>query len=223
MLSVLAQCSIDNAKRKFDIDLNEEIARIKKDSNVDKNKKPSFWFDIKKKDKFSKKMTAKDKLKKKEANLNENLKCPMNYLGTVKFKNYRSNESELDMDYFFVKYDLELNRRKSKKVEEIIEKYSFDLYRSKFDNDDDDKESYFLLREDFDEMIEDIKRIYMSDSYLGLMSWLIDRAFGITTQVKNNNVDNAKIIKNKSILLSTLYEINKDNLLKCFSKNTQKS
>ena len=61
----------------------------------------------------------------------------------------------------------------------------------------------------------------MSDSYLGLMSWLIDRAFGITTQVKNNNVDNAKIIKNKSILLSTLYEINKDNLLKCFSKNTQ--
>lgn len=223
MLSVLAQCSIDNAKRKFDIDLNEEIARIKKDSNVDENKKPLFWFDIKKKDKFSKKMTAKDKLKKKEANLNENLKCPMNYLGTVKFKNYRSNESELDMDYFFVKYDLELNRRKSKKVEEIIEKYSFDLYHSKFDNDDDDKESYFLLREDFDEMIEDIKRIYMSDSYLGLMSWLIDRAFGITTQVKNNNVDNAKIIKNKSILLSTLYEINKDNLLKCFSKNTQES
>lgn len=220
ILSVLAQCAIDNAKRRFDIDLNKEIKRIQEDSNESENKHPSFWFDIKRKDKFSKRMTAKDKQKKKEAMLNENLKCPMNYLGSVEFENYRSSEAELDMGYFFVKYDLELNRRKSKKVEEIIEKYSLNLYHTKFDSDDD--EPYLLLREDFDDMIEDIKRVYISDSYLGLMSWLIDRAFCITPAIKRNCENkNSKINKNKSLLLTTLYNVNKENLLKCFSKNSK--
>ena len=31
------QCAIDNAKRTFDIDLNEEIDRIKKDMNIEEN------------------------------------------------------------------------------------------------------------------------------------------------------------------------------------------
>lgn len=220
ILSVLAQVAIDNAKRRFDIDLNEEIERIKKNSDVEINKYPSFWFDIKRKDKFSKKMTAKEKEKRKELLLNENLECPMNYLGKVEFKDYRSPLSELGMENFFVKYDLELNRRKSKKVEEIIEKYSLDLYNANVSQEEDD---YLLLREDFDEMIEDIKNVYISSTYLGLMSWLIDRAFCITPAAKQN-VDNknSNISKNKSLLLNVLYHINKENLLLCFSKNVKK-
>ena len=221
ILSVLAQVAIDNAKRRFDVDLNAEIDRIKKDSNVDVNKYPTFWFDIKRKDKFSKKMKAKDKEEKKNKMHNPELKCPMNYLGNVKFKDYRSSQSELDMDTFFVKYELELNRRKSKRVEEIIEKYSLDLYNANISSKDDD--TYLLLREDFDEMIEDIKSVYISNTYLGLMSWLIDRAFCITPAMKRN-IDNksSNISKNKAILLTTLYNINKDNLLMCFSKNVKK-
>ena len=223
ILSVLAQVAIDNAKRRFDIDLNNEIKRIEKDSNVSDNKHPAFWFDIKKKDKFSKKMTAKEKEKKKKNRMNAELRCPMNYLGEVEFKDSRSSESELDMDHFFVKYELELNRRKSKKVEEIIEKYSLELYNARVE-EDDDGDDYFVLREDFDQMIDDIKSVYMSSSYLGLMSWLIDRAFCITPAVKQNyDVVNSRIHKNKSLLLSTLYNINKDNLLKCFSKNIKEN
>lgn len=214
------QVAIDNAKRRFDVDLNAEIDRIKKDSNVDENKYPAFWFDIKRKDKFSKKMTAKDKAKKKDAMLNEELNCPMNYLGDVEFKDFRSPHSELGMEHFFVKYELELNRRKSKRVEEIIEKYSLDLYNAKIESEND--ETYLLLRDDFEQMIEDIKSVYMSNTYLGLMSWLIDRAFCITPAIKQNeDIKNSKIYKNKSLLLTTLYTINKENLLKCFSKNVQ--
>lgn len=221
ILSVLAQVAIDNAKRRFDVDLNAEIDRIKKDSNVDVNKYPTFWFDIKRKDKFSKKMKAKDKEEKKSKMHNPELKCPMNYLGNVKFKDYRSPQSELEMDTFFVKYELELNRRKSKRVEEIIEKYSLDLYNANISSKDDD--TYLLLREDFDEMIEDIKSVYISNTYLGLMSWLIDRAFCITPAMKRNiDNKNSNISKNKAILLTTLYNINKDNLLMCFSKNIKK-
>ena len=221
ILSVLAQVAIDNAKRRFDVDLNAEIERIKQDSNVDENKYPAFWFDIKRKDKFSKKMTAKDKAKKKNTLMNEDLKCPMNYLGCVEFQDYRSPQSELGMENFFVKYELELNRRKSKRVEEIIERYSLDLYNAKIESEND--ETYLLLRDDFDQMIEDIKSVYVSNTYLGLMSWLIDRAFCITSAMKpNQDNKSSKIYKNKSLLLTTLYNINKDNLLKCFSKNISK-
>ena len=222
ILSVLAQVAIDNAKRRFDIDLNAEIERIKQDSNVEENKYPTFWFDIKRKDKFSKKMTAKDKAEKKDAMHNPELKCPMNYLGQVEFQDFRSPHKELGMEHFFVKYDLELNRRKSRKVEEIIEKYSLDLYNSKVASEDDDV--YLLLREDFDQMIADIKSVYISNTYLGLMSWLIDRAFCITPAIKQNqSIMNARTNKNKVVLLSALYNINKENLLMCFSKNVEKA
>ena len=39
---------------------------------------------------------------------------------------------------------------------------------------------------DFEELINDIKSIYISNNYLGLMSWLIDRAFCITPSIKQN-------------------------------------
>lgn len=83
-------------------------------------------------------------------------------------------------------------------------------------NDDD----YILLRNDFDDMINDIIKIKISKNYIGLFAWLIDRAFMITPQVSRNNVKiKSCISKNKSILLKTLYQINSAILLKCFSKN----
>lgn len=77
-----------------------------------------------------------------------------------------------------------------------------------------------LLREDFDELIEDIKQTYVGNNYIGLMSWLIDRAFLITPQVKGKNYKmTSKINQNKALLLKVLYDINPNNILKIFSKN----
>ena len=90
-------------------------------------------------------------------------------------------------------------------------------------NDIDENEEYLLLISDFDELINDIKAIYISKDYLGLMSWLIDRAFKITPSIKSNNSKIiSKINTNKSILIKILYEINHENLLKCFSGNIRK-
>ncbi len=47
ILSVLAQVAIDNSKRRFDIDLGEEIKRIKKDMDISTHKYPRFWSIIK--------------------------------------------------------------------------------------------------------------------------------------------------------------------------------
>jgi hypothetical protein len=203
ILSVIAQVAIDNAKRSYDIDITEEIKRIKKDMDIQENKYPKFWSYIKKDVKRSK--------------INNNLKCPMNYLCSIKFDKFRSEDSTLPMEYFFNKYELETNRRQSKKVEELIEKYSLGLLNSQIEDGDKD---YLLLMSNFDDLIEDIKKVYISQTYIGLMSWLIDRAFLITCNIQSNkDIIGSNTNKNKALLLKTLFTINPKNVLKIFSKN----
>ena len=255
ILSVLAQVAIDNAKRTFDIDLEKEIDRIKLDMNVSKYKYPSFWLNIRKDfnkkcddlrrtlkeindGKFIpdevkyEDMTMEEYISnlkraiEKKNRINPNLKCPMNYLCNLKLTKQRNNSSTLPMSYFFNKYELETNRRQSKKVEELIEKYSLDLYND-FMEDNKEYTDYgycddnsLLLRDDFDNLIEDIKRVYISKTYIGLMSWLIDRAFLITSNSKMGAPhSNRKTNENKALLLKVLYNINSKNILQIFSKN----
>lgn len=212
ILSVLAQVAIDNAKRRFDVDINKEIRRIKDDINVKENGYPMFWSFIN--PNFNKKR------------INKKLKCPMNCLFKIPIKEYKPNDKTLPMDYFFNKFELDKDRRKCKKVEEFIEKYSLDLYKyqKKYENkklDNDIENDYILLRSDFEDMIKNINELYISKSYIGLMSWLIDRAFLIIPQTKGkSNKMDSNINNNKSVLLKTLYTINKKNFLKCFNKNT---
>lgn len=206
ILSVLAQVAIDNAKRRFDINLTEEIKRIKLCMNIRENGYPSFWGVIRK-------GFNKDKI-------NSNLQCPMNYVFDIKPKSYTPSSSTLPMTHFFIKHELTEHTRKCKKVEELIQKYSLKLNIFNTDTFDDSTEDYLLLREDFDELIEDIRSTYISKNYLGLMSWLINRAFCIGAGAKRNqNTIRTTIHKNKSILLKVLYVVNPDALLSCFSKN----
>lgn len=203
ILSVLAQCAIDNAKRRFDIDLNEEISRIKKDMDIKQNGYPLFWTVIRKGFNI--------------ARVNSKLSCPMNYIYNIKLEKFRNSESTLPMSHFFVKYEMDEHHRKSKKVEELIQKYSLDLYNYNTDDDDENSDSYLLLRSDFDKLVEDIRSIYISKNYLGMMSWLIDRAFCISVGAKRNKHSiETSLNKNKSILFKVLYEINKEAFLQCF-------
>lgn len=203
ILSVLAQIAIDSAKRLFDVDVGSEIKRIKKDMDVENNKYPAFW-----------KVIRRDF---KEKNINYNLVCPMNYLYNLKLDQFRSNESTIPIQYFFKKFEIEKNRKTCKKVEEIIEMY-MNKYYSTISSENED--SYFLLKMDFDNMIQDIKKVYVSKNYIGLFSWLIDRAFCVSIAQKQNQYKlKSKIKKRKSILIKALYDINSANLLKCFSEN----
>ena len=65
-----------------------------------------------------------------------------------------------------------------------------------------------------------IKKVYISKNYIGLMSWLIDRAFLITpnSQMGAPHSDR-KTNENKALLLKVLYDINPQNVLQIFSKN----
>ncbi len=198
ILSVLAQVSIDSAKRRYDIDIANEIRRIKRDMNIQEYGYPKFWLNIR--SGFN-----KDKI-------NYDLSCPMNELSNVRFKGVSVRKGVLPISHFLNKYEIKGSRRGSRKVEKIIEKYSLELLASQFSDEDE----YLLLRSDFDEMIEDIKRVHISKQYLSLMSWLVQRAFLLTPQAYNSH---SQTHRNKSILLKTLYEVNPSCLLQVFSKN----
>lgn len=203
ILACIAQICIDNSKRRYDIDLNSEIRRIKLELDIKTHGYPRFWL-------YVNYATPKEKI-------NHSLRCPMNVLFDYKPPKIRSAESTLPMCYFYSYYPLKDDRRKSKKVEGLIEDFGLKLYHNAIDDIDDD----LILRDDFDRMIESIKRIYISKEYLGLFSWLIDRAFHMKANINGGvKKQRAKTEKNKVLLLKTLYTINPTNLLKIFQKTT---
>ena len=217
ILSVLAQVCIDNAKRTFDIDLNTEIKRIKKDMNIEENGFPAFWFILKRKNKFKKKKEEIDTSPQKileNSKCNAELTCPMNYLFDLRLERMPRHEVIPNKE-FFVKYDLDASRRKSKKVEKLIEKYSKELYSYL----SSDENGYEILQIDFEILVEEIKEVYISDNYIGLISWLIDRALMITPQIKSNkDIIKSNLYRNRSVLFKVLYSINPEAFLKIFAK-----
>lgn len=262
ILSVLAQISIDSAKRAFDIDLIKEIERLKNLLNIKENGKAEFWKKIKKKGKFKKvnnkkkeELTNKDIIEIEDETLksisDDNLResiisyseknnaqielnnsreyesakkdsnkesiCPMDYVSAVRFPKFRSDQSTLPMSDFFIRYELKESRRKSKKIEDLIENYAYIKFQKMYDD------SYEYDRDfgeqEFELLIQEIKNIYVSNDYVGLMSYLIDRAFLITPQMKANKGTVDSITrKNKVNLFSILYKINPDAFLSCFAK-----
>lgn len=223
ILSVLAQIAIDNAKRTYDIDLNNEIKRIKDDMDIDKNRLPNFWL-ITKKDKRKMRTDEarheRDKKNRKKIikNLNSNLKCPMNYLYELKLDSHRDNTPSISMSEFWIKHELDVHHRHSEKVEKMIQKYSLELYKYNT-SEDNESDDYLLLRTDFEHLIEDIRKTYISRNYIGLMSWLINRAFFIGSGAKRNKgTSNSTLYTNRSLLLKVLYDVNPSAFLQCFKK-----
>ena len=113
------------------------------------------------------------------------------------------------MSYFFVKHPIEHDRRTCRKVEELIDKYSTLLYdyyisihpKQNAKDFEVNNERYLLLQADLEGLINDIQKQYVSSNYVGLFSWLIDRALMITPQMISNNANLKNTVKkNRSLL-----------------------
>jgi len=201
ILAVLAQCSIDNAKKTFNVDIHGEIQRIRNELNIKEFGYPSFFGLIK---------------PEVRSKINPNIICPMNEVGKLKVGRMRYACPSIPIQDFFVNHEDKPYKKKCKQVEELIEKYSLKYY-STIKNSDTDYEDWLLLRMDYDKMIEDIRRLNLSSKYIGLMSWLINRAFMITPGVKRqSDIINTKLSKNRPILLKILYDLNPKTFKKCF-------
>jgi hypothetical protein len=204
ILSVVAQAAIDNTKRTFDIDIPKEIRRIKKDLDIEQSKYPRFFQIVKKN--FN------------NDNVNKQLKCPMNFLYDVEISKVRDSRPPIAMSEFFEPVPMDNDRRRSKRVEKMIEDYSLEVYKYRIGEGIGE---YLVLQYDFFKMVEEIRSMYISRNYRGLMSWLINRAFLITPEIRHNSKKvKSKLNKNRSILMKTLYTVNPDLFLSCFKSNT---
>lgn len=221
ILAVLAQVAVDSSKRRFDIDINAEIRRIRKDMDIEKNGLPNFWMLTKRdkrkvrNDKERRERDIKNKQRIRE-HINNNLVCPMNYLFDLEFDRTKYDTEPLPMSDFWIDHKQNVDRRKSREVEKLIEKYSLDLYSYNISHGKEPND-YLLLMDQFDELIVDIRRIYISKNYLGMMSWLINRAFEIGAGVRRNKKGmNSSLSKNRALLLKVLYVVSPDVFLQCF-------
>ncbi len=198
ILSVLAQCAIDNSKRRFDIDIAKEIKRIKEDMDIKTHKYPEFWKLIKK--------------GSGTKNINDSLQCPMNYLYDLKMDRFRKKASVLPIsDFIRPNIDDGPQYRTCKKVEEFITEYSLKIYKNNLAESED--EDYLLLRSDFEDLVASLRKLKISNKYYGLFLWLLDRAF---SEHKFHKIKQTNIKKNRSLLLKILYQVNPKMLLECF-------
>ena len=204
------QAAIDSSKRTYVINITDEIKRIRDDMGIKDNKYPPFWQQIRKGFPVNR--------------INFKLDSPMCRLYKMQFESYKPKTETLPTMDFFQKYPLDMTKKMSRSIEDLIQKYQLELLESRIDKEDNesDAENYLLLREDFDQLVDDIRRIAVPSKYVGLFSWLIDRAFRMTPQLEQQTAGlKSKLNKNRAILLRVLYEVNPEALLKCFSKNLQ--
>ena len=136
----------------------------------------------------------------------------MNFLYNLKLDQFRSSESTIPIEYFIIQQPLHLDKRICKRTEKMLCEYSLQNYQSETEYDD-----YILLRADFDKLIESIRLSSISKNYKGFVFWILDRIFSITGRVKANQYKIKKIIKkNRSLMIKTLYDVNKNVFLDCF-------
>ena len=192
--------------------------------NLEDNGLPYFWL-VTKRDKRKARTDverkARDKANKERIrkNIEPSLDCPMNYLYRLRFDRTDYEIPSIGMEHFWIKHDICNGRRNSKKVEDLIQDYSLKLYHYNASEERDDSD-YLLLKDDFEKMISDIRKIYISRNYLGMMSWLINRAFGIGDGVRRNmNQMDSRLSKNRALLLKALYTVSPEVFLQCFSKS----
>ncbi|GAB6150226.1 hypothetical protein [Clostridium novyi] len=199
--SVLAQVAIDNAKRKYDVDLQEQITNIKKldcmkvKVNNNKNAKPSFWkytsnsFDEK-----------KDSIKLKKVN------CFMCLLED-KINKIDDSKKIQNMDIFTLLDNKMSNKYKYEQVQSIIDMYK--EYKKK-DN--------YLFNKIKNTKNNEYKAIAVQQQKDNLINFN-DKIKKLKINKKNMKALVIKYINNKDLesdFLQLLYKNNKEIFLEVF-------
>lgn len=215
ILAVLAQICIDSAKRAYAIDTNNEIKRIKKIIDVEKHGYPEFWFGLERKNKFAKSLMVHTmendaKKQKEEAKTNHGLVCPMNFLFNYRFPRNEFRTRTIPLSDFFQRFPLEDGKRRSKKAEELIDKYS-NLKDSVYSSEESP-----ILQDEYERLIEDLRGTYIKENDAGVISAIIDRAFLITPKMQR--YEGSLLAQHKRDLLNILYRTSPKAFLKCFKK-----
>ena len=182
-----------------------EIRKIKRQLNIEKNGYPAFWTTVN---------PGIDRSK-----INPKLDCPMNTTAKLKVKTLPNRKDTIGIKEFFINHPNNETKRNSRNIQKLIDDFIPELMNYNI-NKKNDEEDYFLLKSNYEDMIENIRRITLPNKYVGIISYLINKAFVITSGMKRNqNKIQSRLNKNKSLLLKTLYDVNNEAFLSCFCEN----
>lgn len=208
ILALIAQCSIDSSKRKFDVDITSEIKRIKEDIDIKTNGYPEFWKYIRKG--FN------------ESKINTDIRCPMNEVCRTRYGEFHSSTSTIPISDLFngtINYTV---TKESKKVRALINKYSLELNSERIEDSsysETEHSDYLMALENYEEFIEDVRQVALGRKYRAVVLWLLKQTFC------NRKVEDRYkgiIEKTRPLLMKTLYDVNKEDFLECFKMATNK-
>ncbi len=207
--SVLAQVAIDSAKRMFDINVNQELARLSRLPCMqpkDGKKYPVFYAKVQ-----EQKMKGKKKKKAIDESEIRGFNCPMEILADIieenvidlrKYKELIPYTCNLNMVF---QYQTGRNRdsKQYKKVISIVQEYDEEVKKLNKNNDDYAKDVYNL----FDNCMVKLRNLTINKS---TMYSLIAYAFANNGDVRDR-------------LLTVLYDKDDKKFLSCFKKSEKSS
>lgn len=192
ILSVLAQVAIDSVKREFDINLIQSLKAIRKKMIVEKL--PKFFKEIQK-------LQDKKSKHKRDTEVDNTIKCPMNYVYDILNNSIESIKGKHGDDICKYLYDYETKGANYKQRDKII-KLSENASKLviKINNKDE------LAEDDFNKLLEELRALRIGKNTFGL---LFRMCFNGDEKVKNSMV-----------LLNILYQRNRDNFLDNIKKES---
>lgn len=232
ILSVLAQVIIDGCKREYEIDGNKEIERISKMScmtieipfeskgkivyrKVDFPEFMKYTREIKC-TKMGKERPQKDidkERNKLKSRINHSLVCPMNwlekYIDTIQGS---PTNNTVPTQNFFIKFQGSANTRQVKKIQEMIDEYSRDIFESL--RIDDEKQREIIIVEKTEDILNKLKKIRIGN--IVTINRLIESAFGFNVDVSTSQSGDCSYEiapKNVRKTLNLLYKMSPEKFL----------
>ena len=206
ILSVIGQISIDLAKKNFEINVVNEINRIKRLSSMESGLVARFMADAKK---------IKNPKKKYSEGTVQRMNCPMDIMAEIieeETIQYPENRKErLHVRKFFDENILKMkaDNRKAKRMAQVIQKYNDSMQKIRTDYGlDEEDEAYFVLKNSvLNNALHKIGNKNIDQAIV--MKLIIEAIEGEYTVVQNT-------------MLNFLYQMAPELFLKCFVKNEQK-
>ena len=223
ILAVSAQLAIDGCKRLFEVDVNNDISRIRSQPCMKKNKDyPKFmkWtheIPLTKNGKERPQSDVEKEKRKIKKRIDDTIICPMNWLQECldKIQGVEKNNT-IPVTDFYVQYTGKANNRQMSKIRKIIEEYDgYSKRMMAFMVDDVDAyDAYVLLIQKTQDVLDSICKIKMSQL---TMNKLIGTALGVYSKTNTNRryKDGPKYMRK---MLNIMYKSDKEKFLNNFKK-----
>ena len=220
ILAVLAQVQIDGCKRVFDVDANEEIARIRSQPCMNKDQDYPKFIQYTKEipmTKNNKERPQSDIRKDKQRirkRIDSSIVCPMNWMEEALDKIQGSSKSDtIPTGDYFIWMKGHGESRRIGKARALIQEY--DLWVKNNYQNFQEEEYYWLLTFKTQEILENLRQLNLSQVSINHMiaACLEVDDYHINTRYKQK--DAPKYIRKT---LNFLYKVNREAFLSSFVK-----